>query len=663
MTKTFKYALTAVLGVGMIAPAFAQDNFPDVPETHWAFEALARLKKDGLLVGYPDGLFRGSRPASRYELAVAVHAAYTNLRNVTDGLQSQIDALKAGNPDIQSLRDAVTALQAEVNTMKGYGDDLANLRKLADTFQTELHALGVDVDQMKKDLGDLGRRVSALEAKKPTISISGDANLFLAAANSSSNDYGISKDGRILGEQTDKAGNPTGTTAGLSQNLSVLHEIGVTFTTTNTTGPTATGTVVIGNALSGLGNESTANLSPSNTGYGGTSGLTVAGTPYTDNGNNDIYIQDLEVNFKSSIAGLAFNAEVGRVGYKVSPYILQRVNPNSYFSTDRSANGEYYIDGGIVGFNVGPAKLDVVFGRTSNLISSDGVNVNPLQSGGFGGPLGTSTSPATVLGIDRTLGVDASVPLGNAGSVKLAYLWMDSDPTDTNGDFQRFSSNNVEANRLNVYGGTVNFGVGKLKLSGDYAKSDLMLNTTTVNDSKDYAWNAKAAIGFGKLDLYGLYRNVEADFIAPGDWGRIGIWRNPTNIKGYTGGAAYKFTPALSLDGSWEHEEGIDSGFEATSGFGTGTKLDKYEVNLGYHFTPNLQGMVGYENDKFSQFTGVAGNDPLFQWTTFGLAYGLSEATKLTLQYELNDTSNLTYFGGNSTYRGGLLTSQLTVKF
>jgi hypothetical protein len=75
MKRTLKYALTAVLAVGLVAPAFAQtDNFPDVPENHWAYEALARLKKDGLLVGYPDGLFRGPRPASRYELAVAVHA-------------------------------------------------------------------------------------------------------------------------------------------------------------------------------------------------------------------------------------------------------------------------------------------------------------------------------------------------------------------------------------------------------------------------------------------------------------------------------------------------------------------------------------------------------------------------------------------------------------
>ncbi|HSI71607.1 MAG TPA: S-layer homology domain-containing protein, partial [Fimbriimonas sp.] len=86
MKRTFKYALASVLAVGMVAPAFAQDNFPDVPENHWAFEALARLKAAGILVGYPDGLFRGGRPASRYELAVALHAAWQNMQNITNGL-------------------------------------------------------------------------------------------------------------------------------------------------------------------------------------------------------------------------------------------------------------------------------------------------------------------------------------------------------------------------------------------------------------------------------------------------------------------------------------------------------------------------------------------------------------------------------------------------
>jgi hypothetical protein len=35
------------------APAQARDEFPDVPRTHWAYEAVTDLKAKGILVGYP----------------------------------------------------------------------------------------------------------------------------------------------------------------------------------------------------------------------------------------------------------------------------------------------------------------------------------------------------------------------------------------------------------------------------------------------------------------------------------------------------------------------------------------------------------------------------------------------------------------------------------
>jgi len=204
-------------------PALATDNFPDVPDNHWAFEALQRLKKDGLLVGYPDGLFRGNRPASRYELAVAIHACYTNLKSVTDGLDSQIKALSdklngvATTADVQNLRDALTALQNDVNGMKSYGDDIAQLKKLASTFEKELQSLGVDVEALKKDLGDLADRVKKLENKKPAVAISGDVNLLMIGGNSRSGNFGMDQDGRLNGVNPVSKG-----PAGLTEDLTTL---------------------------------------------------------------------------------------------------------------------------------------------------------------------------------------------------------------------------------------------------------------------------------------------------------------------------------------------------------------------------------------------------------------------------------------------------------
>jgi polyhydroxyalkanoate synthesis regulator phasin len=677
MKRTFKYALVAAFAFGVIAPAFAQtDNFPDVPENHWAYEALARLKKDGLLVGYPDGLFRGPRPASRYELAVAVHACYTNLRNVTDGLQSQIDALK-NNTELQALKDQVAALQNEVNAMKGYGEDIAALKKLTDTFQNELHALGVDVDQLKKDLGDLARRVTALEAKKPAVDIGGDVSFFLIGGNGTSGDTGLSMDGRTYGALPTKySGVPVNgsNNAGITQDLSILNQIAIKLAGTNTTGPQWKGTIIYGNTLSNLGDESTA-VNAQSYAYN-LNGPTKVGTAYTDTGSESIYIQDFSVKFKTSIAGLGFDADAGRIGYKISPYIFQRINPSSYFSDERWSNGMYYFDGANVGFSVLGAKVEVIGGRTSNQLTSEGINMNPLQSGGYGGPL----SPE-ILGIDEALGITASVPITSAGNLKLAYLWLDSfaNPAaqNTGPSFSTFGTK--AANALNVYGGTLNFAIGQIKLQGDYSESDLKYNETTVNDTDATAWQAKASYGTHTWDIYGLYREIGANFMAPGDWGRIGILHNPTNIEGETFGLDLNLSHSLVLKGDYEHDQGKDNGsgnaYGLTSGFLTGTDLDKYEVSLGYKLNSNLDLSVGYEDDRFTgtpTALGVSGN-PEYQWTTFGLSYGLSDAAKLTLQYQLSDVSNDFVIPGAAinnglspvytNYKGGLLTSQLTIKF
>ena len=67
-------ALMSVLSGGQALaaenPADAQQSvrpvsppFPDVPRNHWAFEAVERVRKAGIMIGYPDGTFGG--PAAR----------------------------------------------------------------------------------------------------------------------------------------------------------------------------------------------------------------------------------------------------------------------------------------------------------------------------------------------------------------------------------------------------------------------------------------------------------------------------------------------------------------------------------------------------------------------------------------------------------------------
>lgn len=661
MKRTFTYALATVLASAFVAPAFGQDNFPDVPDNHWAYEALLRLKKEGVLVGYPDGLFRGPRPASRYEIAVAINAAYTNLKNITDGLNTQIAELKTRIADggnaaqLQQLRDALTALQSEVNTLKGVKDDVANLRRLADTFQRELQQLGVDVEAIKRDLGDIADRVTKLEQKKPAVNISGDVNLFVAAGNAYNDYYSLDKDGRING--TTQPANPNfasgGRPAGLTRDLSILHEGAFTFSGTNDTGPQWKGTLVVGNMLGSAGN-----------GFGNQSTLQ-AGTGYGE-GASDVYLQDFSVKFTTALAGLGFNAEVGRVGYKVSPYAFQRIDNTSYFENERWDNGKYTFDGAILGFNLGGAKVDVFGGRNSNRFSTNGVEINPTSTGTIGGSFGFTGGA-----IDRSLGVNVNVPLTSAGNLNLSYLWLESNnyfgaatPTPTAAN---------TANRDNVFGGTANFNVGRIKLEGGFYQSDLTANEDRIIDKDNTTWFAGAAYSTSKLGLYAKYREIEGNYAAPGDWGRLGVLRNPTNIKGVQVGGNYNVTSGIALKATGEFYKGLDNAFAGTSGFGEGTDITKYTVDLSYKVNSNLSLYAGYEDNFFDSLVnpntknGALGRvfNPRYQWYTLGLGYGLSDAAKLTLQYQVSEINNEYQVTSNNQtrYRGGLLTTQLSVKF
>ncbi|MEZ0324605.1 MAG: S-layer homology domain-containing protein [Fimbriimonas sp.] len=652
MKRTFTYALAAVLAAGMVTPAMAQDNFPDVPENHWAFEALARLKAAGILVGYPDGLYRGGRPASRYELAVALHAAFQNLQNAHNGLAGQledlrkkVDSMGGGSPfDPSSLISRITALENQVNALKSLGDDMANMKRMADTFQRELQSLGVDVEAMKRDLGDLADRVAKLEARKPAVDISGDANFWLGAGASNNGNLGLDMDGRING--TNNPGG-LGGAVGLTRDLTLLHEVALVLAGTNETGPKWRGTVVVGNMLSGGGGAGFGNQSQPMYGFG-----------YTE-GSEDVYLQDLGIKFDTSIAGLGFNAELGRVGYKVSPYVYQRMDKTSYFDNERWDNGQYYFDGGVLGFNFGAAKLDVFGGRNSNRNSVNNVDMNPPATGPlngmFAGP-GGSMGPA--LNIDRTLGVNFNVPLTTAGNLNLAYLWLDSNGAITA----------AAANRLAVFGGTLDFALGAIKLEGSYSQSDLQRNSRQVNNKNNKAVQLKAGWNGDKWGLWGLYREVDANFLAPGDWGRLGIIRNPTNIKGFQVGGHLDLTNALTISAMGEFDKGKSNTFAGTTGFNSNTKIEKFAINLGYKLNSNTGLMFGYEDTQFKNVTAVApvvlGGTPRYKWTTFGINYGLSDQAKLSVQYQISDVRNeFVLRNGVQRYNGGLLSTQLSVKF
>ena len=99
------------------APAESADSFSDVPQGHWAYDALDYLAKDGVIEGMGDGTFQGGRAMTRYEMASIV-----------------AKAMQKGN--------------------LGIGDE-AVLEKLQNEYGAEIATLKKQTEQNTKDIEEL----------------------------------------------------------------------------------------------------------------------------------------------------------------------------------------------------------------------------------------------------------------------------------------------------------------------------------------------------------------------------------------------------------------------------------------------------------------------------------------------------------------------------
>jgi hypothetical protein len=124
--KKFAVLFAVVVLFAFTAPAFSATNpFMDVPMNSWAYDAVAQLASKGILSGYPDGLYKGRQPMTRYEAASAIARAL-----------AYVDMTKASKQDVDMLK------------------------RLIVEFKDELDALGMRVDALEKDMGVFKKRLS-----------------------------------------------------------------------------------------------------------------------------------------------------------------------------------------------------------------------------------------------------------------------------------------------------------------------------------------------------------------------------------------------------------------------------------------------------------------------------------------------------------------------
>jgi ankyrin repeat protein len=135
-------SLTSFLGVSLslfatLVNAQETKGFPDVPQTHWAYQAVLELKQKGILLGYP---------------AVSARHPFDN---------ALFDAIKARNQrSVKALLDK----GADANARDGHG--YSALTRAAETGQTAIARLLISKGAQMNVLDSSGTALMAAAEKR-----------------------------------------------------------------------------------------------------------------------------------------------------------------------------------------------------------------------------------------------------------------------------------------------------------------------------------------------------------------------------------------------------------------------------------------------------------------------------------------------------------------
>ena len=178
--KKILLALLASTAVGSVALA---QEFPDVPEGSYAEEAVARLADLGIVLGFPDGTFRGNDAFTRYQAALVVSrlldvidaemltdADLDTVRNALQELASDVAANEQAVSDLQAAIDgasgadaqAVEELQAQLDALTVELDTLTAAQGAAAGLEQQVAANTDQVNQLTDLIGILNEDIAAL---------------------------------------------------------------------------------------------------------------------------------------------------------------------------------------------------------------------------------------------------------------------------------------------------------------------------------------------------------------------------------------------------------------------------------------------------------------------------------------------------------------------
>jgi len=161
-SKIFRAAATMTALFFLFFPRAFAEPFPDVPLTHWAYDAVEYLASKGLVVGYPDGEFKGDRMLTRYEYAMIIARLERELLGETRSIVREELASAGLGPQLQALLDQLRSdfqkelddIRAQLKSHEGRITALerqtSNLAERTATLEGEVAAHERDIQALKR---------------------------------------------------------------------------------------------------------------------------------------------------------------------------------------------------------------------------------------------------------------------------------------------------------------------------------------------------------------------------------------------------------------------------------------------------------------------------------------------------------------------------------
>ena len=677
-------ASMAFLGLPAVSHAQAASGpFADVPTDHWAYQSVDTLQKAGIVIGYPDGTYGGRRPMTRYEFAVAIARLLAQMNkpavSASDlaALRSDLENRIAGNTQaIDALRDLVNGFKPELDRL---GVDVAANTARLDALEARVNALSGRLD---RDEGILGSVVDEQRRFKVTGEVNliarGDASRRTANGSSTATVPFLDENGVYVGGGG--AGKRLLASSDIYHDV-LLHIRGKIADTT-----TANVDLDFGNYLSQVGN--TAAFPGYSAGGAAASALT-PGSLTANNQYANVYKAYLDAAVKLGPLGGA-ELLVGRFGNQYTKYTLKQADADIYTNLTQTDSGDIIGDGASLTFKAGPAHIngfafknsavqfsELYGGTTSSATIIPGTPAIRLRAPG-GTTFATQSRPGGLIASNHVARYDEGVggrvtfgaPEGAVLGATIEQFGLTNavggttssgvalGPFDGVTDPNR-SGSNAQYNRVSVLGvdfnGALPFGLPGVKKGGflvdaSYTASGRAYGTKFNNVANGFRYQAldtQGGFALGGLNLKGGYQYVGPDFSAPGAWGRIGAWSNPTNVRGPVVSAKYAFTPKLSLDADAEFYKAAYGSDKLGNPVDNPLRQDDHVTHYQVGFKYGLSGAnaidLGYENVRYdlrnnagSAVTGLtSAGHPTESYVNIGLGHTVSNNASVKLLYQI----------------------------